>query len=383
MNGCKFFVKYTKGKNMKILILANNDVGLYKFRGELIQELLKRHKVIISLPYGELVEPLKKQGCQFINTPIDRRGKNPILDFKLFLTYRKILKEESPDFIITYTIKPNIYGGYLSGIFKIPYIVNVTGLGSVFERGGILKRIIIRMYKCALKNSRAVFFENEENRQIFISEEIVRENIAIRLMGAGVNTEKYVLTEYPQGKKIKFLYMGRVMAEKGVNELFEAMKRLIEEGIDCELDIIGEFEENYKEKVKRYELDGWLHYHGYQKDVRPYIEKCHCLVLPSWHEGMSNTNLEGASSGRPVITSRVAGCMESVINGKTGYIFEKKNVNDLYRVMRKFIFLSYEKKKEMGVEGRKYIEKVFDRKKVIEQTLLYIKETNYEKSTLN
>lgn len=359
---------------MKILILANNDVGLYKFRGELIQELLKRHKVIISLPYGELVEPLKKQGCKFINTPIDRRGMNPILDFKLFLNYRRILKEENPDFVITYTIKPNIYGGYLSSIFKIPYIVNVTGLGSVFERGGILKRIIIRMYKRALKNARAVFFENEENRKIFISEEIVRENIAIRLMGAGVNTEKYVLTEYPRGKKIKFLYMGRVMAEKGVNELFEAMKRLIKDGIDCELDIIGEFEENYNEEVKRYELDGWLHYHGYQKDVRPYIEKCHCLILPSWHEGMSNTNLEGASSGRPVITSCVSGCKESVIDGKTGYIFEKKNINDLYGAMREFIFLSHEKKKEMGIEGRKYMEKVFDRKKVIEQTLLYIKE---------
>lgn len=354
---------------MKVMILANNDVGLYQFRNDLIKELLKQHEVVISLPDGDFIKPLEAIGCKFIDTSVDRRGINPATDLKLFSEYLRILKKEKPDLVVTYTIKPNIYGGFACRLTRIPYAMNITGLGTAFENNGLLKKLVTVMYKVACKKAKVVFFENEENRQIFIKEKIVIEAQTHRLNGAGVNLDKYQVTEYPKGEKIKFLFMGRVMAEKGINELFEAMKKLVADGIICELDVLGGYEEDYKEKIHECENEGWLHYHGYQKDVRPYIEACHCFILPSWHEGMANTNLESAASGRPVITSNIPGCMEAVIDGKTGYLVERKNAEDLFRVMKKFAELSYEERRAKGLAGRKHMEEVFDKKKVVAETL--------------
>ena len=354
---------------MKVMILANNDVGLFQFRKELIEELLKQHKVVISLPDGDFIKTLEEFGCKFIDTPVDRRGINPLTDLKLFNEYRRVLKQEKPDLVITYTIKPNVYGGIACRVARIPYAVNITGLGTAFENGGLLKKLVTILYKVACKKADVVFFENEENRQIFIKERIARESQTHRLNGAGVNLDKYQVTEYPEGEKIKFLFMGRVMAEKGIDELFKAVAKLTADGINCELDVLGGSEEDYKEKINKYESEGWLHYHGYQKDVRPFIANCHCFVLPSWHEGMANTNLESAASGRPVITSRIPGCMESVVDEVSGFLAERKNAEDLYRVIKKFTELPYEERKAMGLAGRKHMEEVFDKKKVVEETI--------------
>lgn len=354
----------------KILILANNAGGLYRFRGMLMNALMGQgYNLFASIPYDDSIPDIQKMGIHIIETNIDRRGINPNKDLKLFFSYLKILKQVKPDFVITYTIKPNVYGGLACRLAHIPYAVNITGLGTAFENGGMLKRIVTVMNKVACKKAKVVFFENEENRQVFIREKIVKENKAHRLNGAGVNLEKYQVTEYPEGDKIKFLFMGRVMAEKGINELFEAMKKLIADGVNCELDVLGGYEEDYKGKIEKYEAEGWLHYHGYQKDVRPFIEKCHCFVLPSWHEGMANTNLESAASGRPIITSNIPGCMEEVIDGVSGFLAERKNAEDLYRVMKEFVELPYEEKKAMGLAGRKHMEEVFDKKKVVEETI--------------
>lgn len=358
---------------MKVMILTNNDVGLYQFRKELIDELLKEHKVVISLPYGDFVKPLEDVGCKFIDTPVDRRGINPIKDLKLFFTYLKILRRVKPDLVITYTIKPNVYGGFACRLLKIPYAVNITGLGTAFENGGMLKRLVTVMNKLACKKAKVVFFENEGNRQIFIKEKIVKESQTHRLNGAGVNLEKYQVAPYPGGEKIKFLFMGRIMAEKGIDELFEAMQHLVSDGSNCELHLLGFYEENYKTKIEKYEAEGWLHYYGYQKDVRPFIEASHCFVLPSWHEGMANTNLECAASGRPVITSNIHGCLEAVEDGVSGYLCEKNNVSSLYRAMKQFVNLSYEKKKEMGLAGRRRMEGLFDKRVVIENTICRLK----------
>lgn len=355
---------------MRVMILANFDLGLYQFRKELIQELLKDNEVIISLPYGELVEPLKNMGCKFIDTPVDRRGINPITDIKLFQNYRRLLKKEKPGIVITYTIKPNVYGGLACRMAKIPYAVNITGLGTAFQGNGMLRKIVTQMYKVGCKKAKVIFFENVENRQIFIDEKIVREEKACLLNGAGVNLSHFQVLEYPEDDSVtRFLFIGRVMKEKGIDELFNAMQKLVADGYNCSLDVLGGYEEDYREIIEKYESEGWLHYRGYQKDVRPYIEKCHCFVLPSWHEGMANTNLECAASGRPVITSNIHGCLEAVIDGRTGYLFEKNNTNELCKVMGNFIELSYEERKAMGLAGRTHMEKFFDKKKIVEETI--------------
>lgn len=349
-------------------MLANNDVGLYKFRKELIEELLKKNTVYISLPYGSFVEELCNMGCEFIDTSMDRRGINPFKDVKLLIAYFRMIRKYKPDLVITYTIKPNVYGGLSCRLLKIPYAMNITGLGTAFEQDGILKALVIKMYRIACKMAKVVFFENEDNRQFFINEHIVNAKRTHKLNGAGVNLEEYQVMEYPTEQKIHFLFMGRIMKEKGIEELFSAMKRLIDEGVDCCLDVLGESEEDYKDLITQYENEGWLHHYGYQKDVKPFIKQCHCFVLPSWHEGMANTILESAASGRPVITSDISGCREAVEDEKSGFLCKNKNIESLYIVMKKFISLAEDKKKIMGLEGRKRMEKFFDKKDVVQDT---------------
>jgi galacturonosyltransferase len=358
----------------KILILANSDAGLYNFRNELISILTnKGYEVVACTPVDTKEEELTNLGIRLIPINLDRRGINPITDLKLLKTYRKILAREKPNLVITYTIKPNVYGGFASRVTHTPYAVNITGLGTAFESGGILKSIVTIMNRVACKKAKVVFFENEENRRTFIREKIVKEEQTHRLNGAGVNIEKYQVSDYLKGDKINFLFMGRIMKEKGIDELFTAMRRLQKDGIKCSLDVLGHYEDDYKEKIEQYESEGWLRYYGYQKDVRPYINDCHCFVLPSWHEGMANTNLECAASGRPVITSNIHGCLEDVEEGVSGYLCESKNADDLYRVMKKFSQLSYEERKAMGLAGRKRMEKIFDRKKLVEETIKCLK----------
>lgn len=355
---------------MKILILANNDVGLYQFRKELIAELLKDNQVTVSLPYGELVDELVKIGCKFVDTNVDRRGMNPLRDIKLLFKYVSLLKSEKPDLVITYTIKPNVYGGIVCRLSKIPYAVNITGLGTTFQGNGLLRKFVVLLYKLSLKKAKTVFFENIENMQIFLDEKICTKNQACLLYGAGVNLEHYSPQEYPtDNSQIRFLFIGRVMNEKGVDELFAAVRRLHNDGINCFLDVVGGFEEDYKDIIDKYTNEGWLNYHGYQSDVRPFIKNCHCFVLPSYHEGMANTNLECAASARPVITSNIHGCKEAVIDSVSGYLCEKQDVQSLYNAMCRFVKLSYEEKKQMGLCGRKHMKENFDKRKVVEMTI--------------
>lgn len=356
--------------NKKVVIIGNNSGGMYDFRHELIEELTRRGCTITVLtPFDTKVDELKDIGVEMINTPLNRRGINPKEDIALLCLYRKLLKKLQPDFVITYTIKPNIYGGYVCRKLNISYAANITGLGTTFQKDGVLKKLVVFLYKIGLKNAHTVFFENDENRQIFIDTKIVNNRITCLLNGAGVNLEKYSLSEYPDGNKTKFLFIGRVMKEKGIDELFTVMKRLVEEGVDCSLDILGGYEENYRAAIQKYESEGWLHYHGYQLDVYPFITRAHCFVLPSWHEGMANTNLECAASGRPVITSNIHGCLEAVEDGVSGYLCERKKSESLYKVMKKFTELSYEERRAMGLAGRRRMEDLFDRKEVVENTI--------------
>ena len=226
------------------------------------------------------------------------------------------------------------------------------------------------MYKVSSKNAKVVFFENIENLEIFVNFGIVKKENTKLLNGAGVNLDKFSYRTYPENTKtVRFLFMGRIMAEKGVNELFEAMQRLYKNGYNFELDVLGNYEEDYENIINKYENDGWLKYHGYQNDVKPFIKKAHCFVLPSWHEGMANTNLECAAMGRPLITSNIHGCLEAVVENKSGYLCERKNANSLYDCLKKFIELPYDQKVEMGKQSRIHMEEVFDKNKVVDETI--------------
>ena len=351
---------------MRILILANNDVGLYKFRKELIHELLKNHEVIISLPNGECVEPLIKMGCRFIDTPVDRRGINPITDLKLLGFYNKLLKKEKPDLVITYTIKPNIYGSMIAKMQKIPYVVNITGLGTAFQSDNWLKKLVVTLYKNALSRVKCVLFENVENLNLFVENKIVNKSRTKLLNGAGVNLEEYPFQTYPsKDENIRFLFVGRVMKEKGINEYLEAAAKIKKDYPEVIFDVVGPMEDDYKVVIEQYQ--NVINYYGFQNDVKPFIKQAHCFVLPSYHEGMANTLLESASMGRPLITSNIHGCKEAVSDN--GYLCEVKCVDSLHKQMKKFIDLDYENKVQLGLNSRKHMENVFDKNKVVDETI--------------
>ena len=282
---------------------------------------------------------------------------------------KRIIKNEKPDLVITYTIKPNIYCGLVCKHKKISYASNITGLGTTFQNENVVKKLVTLLYKLALKKSKVIFFENSENRDIFVSEGIVKQEKTFLLNGAGVNLTHYSYRDYPKNSFTNFLFIGRIMAEKGFDELISAMRMLVADGCNAFLSVVGFCEEAYEDKLKECAEEGWLKFYGQQQDVRPFIEQCHCFVLPSWHEGMANTNLECASMGRPVITSNIHGCMEAIEDGVTGFLCDKQNAKDLYLKMKQIVFMPYDDLKAMGVAGRKHMEELFDKNKVVEATV--------------
>ena len=351
---------------MQILILANHSGGLYDFRKDLIAELKTHASVAVAVPHNDRWDELNGLADRVIELPIDRRGMNPLHDGKLFRQYRAILGEIKPDLVLTYTIKPNIYGGLACRMAHIPYAVNITGLGSAIENGGWLKNFVLALYRPALKGARVVFFENAGNRDTLAATGVVPKGRDVVLHGAGVNLEDYPCQPYPQEGPVRFLFVGRVMHEKGVDELFAAAKRMKQQyGEQVEFHMVGSFEEAYKPVMDQLEQAGVVKYHGYQSDMKPFYAMAGCVVLPSYHEGMSNVLLEAAASGRPLITSDIPGCREAVENGVSGYLCPAKDADALYEAMRRFAALSVEQRSQMGRCGRERMEQQFSKTAVV------------------
>ena len=353
----------------KIFIATNHSYMLYRFRKELIAELLKDNSVTISMPFVGHENDFEAMGCKCINTDIDRRGINPKTDLKLLLTYFKLIKSEKPDKIITYSIKPNIYCGIAAALKRIPYFVNVQGLGTAFQSKK-LAPVVTAMYKAATKKAKNVFFENTANAQEFIDRKILKREQITVLNGAGINLESFRFAEYPDDSVVKFLYIGRIMKEKGIDELFDAFSKLKNEfGDKVSLDIVGFFEDEYKEVIDNLSEKKIINFHGFQTDTIPYYQNCNCVVLPSYHEGLSNVLLESSAIGRPVITSNIPGCKETVDDENTGYLVNVKDSDDLYNKMKKFVLLSAEEKSTMGKNARTKMENEFDKKQVVKNTI--------------
>ena len=354
----------------KILILTNHSYMLYRFRTELIRALMQDHEVVLSMPFVGHEEDFMAMGLRCIETDVDRRGINPKRDLRLFRFYRKLLKAEKPDMVITYSIKPNIYGGWACQMAGIPYCTNVQGLGTAFQKKGLSQMATI-MYKTALLKAKTVFFENQGSAKVFLDRYIIPQKKVTVLKGAGVNLETFAAQPYPENDRVRFLYLGRLMAEKGVGELLTAMKRLYGElGDRVALDIVG----FYDDEVCRSQADelvamGAAVFHGFQPEPRPYYTAADCVVLASYHEGMSNVLLEASAMARPVITSDIYGCREAVDNGITGLLCAVKDVDSLYAQMKKMALLSREEREQMGLAARKKMEQQFDKRFVVKNTI--------------
>lgn len=357
----------------KVLMLGNHEIVIYNFRKELVERMIQEgYEVYVALPYGPKVELLKEMGCKFIDTPINRRNTNPLEDLKVFLKYIKIIKQIKPDVVLTYTVKPNVYGGLACRLRKVPYICNVTGLGSGYLNGGIVQKVVQTLSKLAFRKANKVFFQNTADRDLLVQQGVVKDNYDL-LPGSGVNLETYKLLPYPpEDQPINFNFVARVMKDKGIDEYLEAAKIIKEKYPDVIFNVIGMIDQPHYEKIlKKYEEEGIIKYHGFQTDMMPFIEKCSCMINPSYTEGMSNVLLENAACGRPLIASNIPGCKEIIDENINGYVFDVKNTDKLVLKIEKFINIDYSKKVAMGLCGREKVNLEFDREIVINK---YIKE---------
>ena len=357
----------------KVLILANSDIGLYKFRRELIEVLLKEYRVFISLPQGQFVRDFIDMGCSFIQTEFERRGMNPVNELKLLYTYKRIISEIKPDMILSYTIKPNLYGGLIAGTKKIPYIVNITGLGSAVEKNVLLQKFIAAFYKVSLRNVKTVFLQNLENRQYFEKHKIALGKHVL-IPGSGVNLDCYQAADYPDSDVIKFVFAARIMREKGIDQYLEMAEAVCGKYPDAEFHIYGFCEQDYEKTLEEYSEKGIVKYHGMVRDMRDIYRQAHCVVHPTYYpEGLSNVLLEALATARPVITTDRPGCRETVEDGVNGFLVKEKDTEDLINKVEQFIALSIAEKKEMGLAGRKKAEKEFDINIVIGEYLKAVK----------
>ena len=362
-------------KPKKILILVNHEVVIYNFRKELVQRLLSEvHQVYISSPEGPKTELLKDMGAMIIPLDIKRHSKNPFHDIKLFIYYLKNLKRLKPDVVLTYTIKPNIYGGLASRIKKIPYIVTITGLGQSMNQG--LKSILPEtLYKQALKKATHVFFQNEENLKYMKHKKIIKTDYSL-INGSGVNLKDFKYHPYPESRRINFLFVGRIMKDKGIEEFLSAAKVVKEKYNNMHFDIVGSMEEDYSAIINQFEKDGIIAYHGYKENTLTFYQNTHVLVLTSYHEGLSNVLLEASAVGRPSIGSNISGIKEIIEDRKTGYLIKPRCISDLIATMFHIIKFDHSNLEFMGQEASIKVKENFDREKIVGKYIKLLKDIN-------
>lgn len=359
---------------MKFAFLGNSDISIYTYRRELIERLISLgHNVAVVSPTGSFVENLIEMGCEHIAVEVDRRGTNPIKDFKLIKRYTCLLKRIKPDFVFSYTIKPNIYGAIACRKLNIPIIANVTGLGTAVENRGWKQMVALMLYRYAFKKVKTIFFQNEENMKFFSDRKLYNEKHKL-LPGSGVNLERFSLCEYPSDETINFVFVSRLMKEKGIDQYLDAAEYITKKYPNTCFHICGFCEKEYEEKLDKLVENQSVIYHGMVKDITTILPQMHCTIHPTYYpEGLSNVLLESLATGRPIITTDRAGCREVVDDGVNGFVVKEKDSNDLIEKIEKFLALSNEERKQMGLAGRAKVEKEFDRNIVVKA---YLKEFN-------
>lgn len=371
-------MKKTKDKHL-IALLTNNDDDIYCFRKELIEEIIcAGYEMLISCPDGEKFELMKHIEYRYDNPVIDRRGTNIIADAKLFVHYFRLFLKNKPSVVLTYTAKPNVYAGIAAYLLGIPVISNVTGFGSVLNEGGLKQKLIMSLFKFSFRRSACVMFQNSTNMKLAEESGMVKGEHKL-IPGSGVNTDRYPLQPYPhggngkEGEKVVFNYIGRILHDKNVDDYIEAAKRIKAEYPNTEFNMLGFIEPtemHYEKLLSDLEEKGIIKYRGSQKDIKPFVAASHATIHPSTYgEGMSNVLLESASSGRPIISTDNPGCMETFVDGETGFIYHGGDVDALCEQIIKFLALPNDERKNMGEKGREYIKANFSREKVIEAYL--------------
>ncbi|PIC95682.1 capsular biosynthesis protein [Sporosarcina sp. P26b] len=355
----------------KVLILSNHFITIYNFRKELINKLIDDgHEVFISIPASEENSYFHELGCIIIETAIDRRGMNPISDLSLILKYMKIIKRIKPDIIFSYTIKPNIYGCIASNITRVKQVSNVTGTGGTFLNKNIVSEIVKVLYRISIKRSYKVFFQNTGDKDFFVENQLIADNYAL-LPGSGVNLKQYAVSDLLNDRETNFIFIGRVMKIKGIDQYLETAKSIKRKYPNTNFYIAGFIEdEDFTEIIEEYHTKKIINYIGFQKDIKTWIEKCQCTILPSLGgEGVPNVLLETAAMGRVCIASNISGSKEVIEDRKTGYLYESGNTKELISVVEEFLNLNYDHKKEMALAGRTRVEKHFNRDIVINRYL--------------
>lgn len=366
----------------KVLIVINFDEGLYNFRKELLEALVAaEYEVHIAVPDGEYVKRMKEMGCIFHNTALSRRGTNPLQEIGLLRTYSRILRRVRPDVTLTYTIKPNVYMGFLCGWKKLPYVTTITGLGTAVEGDGLLQRLTQTLYQGALRRAEVVFFQNEANEKIFTGLRIAPGRHKM-LPGSGVNLKHFTYQQFPGGDTVGFLFISRIMKEKGIEQFLDAAQEIRSRHPETRFRILGFLEDDYtgRQRFERLQRQGVIEFMGSVEDVIPYIRDSQCIVHPSYYpEGMSNVCLEAAACGRAVITTDRPGCRETVLEGESGFLVRERDSGDLIEKIERFLALSMDERKKLGENGRKYMKERFGRDIVVERYMETINRIANEK----
>ena len=337
----------------------------------MIKSLLENGNELFAVaPHDEYSSKLVDLGCKYEKVTMDSRGANPVKDFGLTIELFRIYRRIKPDVILHFTIKPNIYGTFAARLLGIPVINNVCGLGTVFLNGGIVSLIARLMYRIAFRYPAKVLFQNDQDRNLFINENLIKPEITELIPGSGINPDKFLPVAQPQNKEFTFLLISRLIHDKGIVEYIEAIKILKKRGIKAKYQVLGAIDEEHRRGIKSDIIYSWIReglieYFGRVPDVRNYIKNADCIVLPSYREGTPRTLLEAASMARPIVTTNVAGCNNVVKDNYNGFLCNLKDIQDLADKMEKMIKLPPEKIRSFGLKGRELVEMVYNETVVV------------------
>jgi glycosyltransferase involved in cell wall biosynthesis len=366
---------------MKIVICINTAWNLLNFRAGLIRALVMAgHEVVAVAPHDEYAAELDSLGCRYVPLPMDNGGTRPAQDALLLWRFWRLLRRERPDVYLGYTVKPNVYGSLAAHWLGIPVVNNIAGLGAVFIKGGWLVHLVQGLYRAALGRSARVFFQNGDDRQMFVQGGLVKPDATELLPGSGIDLQRFqpVPLPCPMGSSaVRFLLIARMLRDKGVAEYVEAARTLKARWPLAEFGLLGFVDAQNPTAISRAQIGQWVaqgyvHYLGVSNDVRQQIALADCVVLPSYREGTPRTLLEAAAMGRPLVTTDAVGCREVVDDGSNGYLCKVRDAHDLADKMERILMMTCAQREAMGLKGRNKVELKFCEKSVIDKYMAAI-----------